>query len=55
MKERPEKFWSKWDLNPDLYDASGVLVQLNYQANWEPVIMWVNDKYVDIGYTGSHL
>jgi len=22
---------------------------LSYQANWELVIMWVNDKFVDTG------
>ena len=35
-KERPE-----WDLNPDLCNASAVLNQLSYQANWELLIMWV--------------
>ena len=27
-----------------------MLVQLSYQANWELVITWVNDKPVDGGY-----
>ena len=30
------------DLNPDLYDAGGVLFQLSYLANWGQVIVWVN-------------
>ena len=36
--------------NPDICDASAVLYQLSYQANWELVITWVNDKPVDDGY-----
>ena len=38
------------DLNPDLYDAYAVLYQLNYQANWRLVVMWVDDKSVGDGY-----
>ena len=44
-KERPER-----DLNPDLCDAGAVLHQLSYAANWELVIMHVNDKPADSGY-----
>ena len=40
--------------NPDLCDAGPVLHQSNYQANWELVIMWVNDKHVDSGYMRSN-
>ena len=45
MKERLEL-----DLNPEVCDASVVLYQLSYQANWELVIMWVNDEPADSGY-----
>ena len=31
--------------------VQSVLYQLSYQANWELVIMWVNDKPVDNMYT----
>lgn len=34
---RPER-----ESNPDLCDASAVVHQLNYQAHWELVIIWVN-------------
>ena len=27
-----------------------MLYQLSYQANWEQVIVWVDDKLVDNGY-----
>ena len=27
--------------------TSAMLVQLSYQANWELVVLWVNDKPVD--------
>ena len=33
--------------NPDLCDACAVLYQLNYQSNWELVVMWV-DVMIDI-------
>ena len=36
-----------WGLNPDFYDASAVLNQLTYKANWEPVDMWVENVLVD--------
>ena len=49
MKDRP-----KWDLNPDLCDAGAVLYRLSYQANWELVIMWVNEKPVGSGYVLSN-
>ena len=29
----------------DLCDASAVLYQLSYQANWELVILWVRNHY----------
>ena len=48
-KERPENFWPEQDSNPDLCDASVVLNQLSYQANWELVIMWVHDKPIESG------
>jgi len=38
------------DSNPDLFDASAVIYQLSNQANWELVIMWVNDKPLDDEY-----
>ena len=37
------------DSSPNLCDASAVLYQLSYQANWELVVTWV-DKPVDNGY-----
>ena len=49
MKDSSER-----DSNPDLCDAGPVLHQLNYQTNWELVIMWVNDKHVDGGYMRSN-
>ena len=42
-KEMPEKFWPGRTYNPDLLIASAVLYQLSDPANWELVIMWVND------------
>ena len=38
------------DSNPDLCDGSAVLYQLSYQANWELVIVWIDDKPLDDGY-----
>ena len=38
------------DLNPDICDAGTELYQLIYQANWELVIIWVDDKPIDYGY-----
>jgi len=37
------------DSNAVLFDASAVLYPLSYQANWELVIVWVNDTPVDSG------
>ena len=37
--------------NPDLCDARAVLYQLSYKANYELVIMSVNDKLLDGGCT----
>ena len=54
MKERPEKFGPEQDSGPDLCDASIVLYQFSYQANWELVILWVNDKPLDSGYMQSN-
>ena len=34
----------------DLCDASAVLYQLSYQANWELVILWVQNKYTSEGW-----
>ena len=33
----------------DLCDASAVLHQLSYQANWELVVLWVDYKPLDDG------
>ena len=33
-----------------LHDSGAVFNQLSYQANWELVVAWVNDKSVDCGY-----
>ena len=52
-KERPEKFWPGRTYNPDLLIACAVLQQLSDPANWEMVIMWVNEKPVDSEYTRS--
>ena len=38
-----------WNLNPDLWNAGAVFYQLSYQANWELVDVWVNDKPIDDG------
>ena len=38
------------DSNPDLCNAGAVLYQLSYQANWELVVMWVNDQPIYDGY-----
>ena len=35
------------DSNPKLCNAGAVLYQLSYQANWELVVLWVDDKTVD--------
>ena len=32
-----------------------MLCQLSYQANWELVIMWVDDKPVDDGYISIYI
>ena len=45
-----ERAGLKRNSNPDLCDAGAVLYQLSYQANWELVVMWVDDKLVDVGY-----
>ena len=39
------------DSNPDLCDADAVLHQLRYQTNWELVLMCVDHKPVDDGYS----
>ena len=36
------------DSNSDLCDASAVLFQLNFQANWEQFVLWVDYKPVDV-------
>ena len=49
QRKRPEKNSGlNWNSNPDLCDASAVLHQLSYQANWEQVVMWVDYKPVDV-------
>ena len=42
----------KFHSNPGLCNARSVLyqLQLSYQANWELVIMWVNEKPGEGGY-----
>ena len=40
LKQRKE--WPEQGFDPDLCDAGAVLYQLNYQANWELGIMWVD-------------
>ena len=35
------------DLNPNLGNTGAAFYQLKYQANWELVVMWVDDKPVD--------
>ena len=49
-KESSEKFKPEQESNPDLYDATAMLSQLNYQANWELVVMSINDELVDSRY-----
>ena len=39
--ERPRQ-----ELKPDPCVAGAMLYQLSYQANWELVIMWMNNKPV---------
>ena len=50
MEKRPERFRSELNgtSNPDPCDAGAVLHQLNYQANWEQVVVWVEYKPVDV-------
>ena len=49
-KGRKNSIPEQWfGLNSDLSNAGAVLYQLSYQADWELVIMWVNDKPVDDG------
>ena len=47
-RERSENSNLNGDSNPDLCDAGAVLHQLNYQANWEQVVVWVDYKLVDM-------
>ena len=47
-RERSENSNLNGDSNPDLCDAGAVLHQLNYQANWEQVVVWVDYKLVDV-------
>ena len=42
MVLRHEKFSYEQDSNPDFCNAGAVLYQLNYQADWELVVMWVD-------------
>ena len=49
------KAWADEDSNPDLYDVGAVLNHLSYQANWELVAIWVNDKPVDDEYRSIHI
>ena len=39
------------DSNPDFWDAGAVLHQLSHQANWELVIVWVDEKPIESGHT----
>ena len=39
LQERPENSGINRDSNPDPFDASAVLYQLSYQANWRLVTM----------------
>ena len=50
VRIRPEKFRPEQDSNPDLSDAAAWLHQLSFQANWEPVVLWVDYKPVDDEY-----
>ena len=36
------------DWNPDICNASAVLHQLNFQANWEQIAVWIDYKPVDV-------
>ena len=47
------KFRPEQDSIPDLCDTGALLYQLSYKANWELVVMWVNDRPVDSGYVQS--
>ena len=49
--ESPENFMPEEDSNPDFCDAGAVLHQLSHQANWELVIVWVDDKPIESGHT----
>ena len=49
LKQQQER-----DLNPDLCDASAVLHQSSYQANWEQVVMWVDYEPVDVEIDGDN-
>ena len=54
-RERSESSNLKGDSNPDICDAGAVLHQLNYQVNWEQVVVWVDYELVDveIGYDNT--
>ena len=54
MLLKHEKFRPERNSNPDLCNASAVTYQLSHQANWQLIIMWVNDKPVDSGYMRSN-
>ena len=45
------------DWNPDICDAGAVLNQLNFQANWEQVAVWIDYKpvYVEIGDSNTRI
>lgn len=49
VTEKAWKFKPKRDpnLTSDLCDASAVLCQLSYKANWEQVLMYVDGNPVD--------
>ena len=50
-----EKFRPEQGFEPDLCYAGAVLYQLCYQAYWELVITWVNDKPKDDGYRSIYM
>ena len=41
------------DSNLDLCDAGAVLYQSSYQANWELIVLWVDNKPIDNGYRST--
>ena len=51
----PEKFRREWGFQPDLCDFGAMLYQLNYQASWDQVVMWVDYVPIDDVYRSVYM